>query len=354
MNSLGNVLFGGEALHLLRSELISNYKNHNKCVFLTDQNTSTYCLPILYKLLQLHEIEFPTIIIPAGEEYKNLETASTIWSELTKINAGRDALLINLGGGVVTDIGGFAASCYKRGIRTIHIPTTLLGMVDAAIGGKTGIDFQYLKNHIGTFYPPMNVLIFTEFLSTLPKRQLLSGFGELLKYGFIANPDLLDIDPEQLTLNSNWEDSIHKCAAIKLEITHDDPNEKGLRKILNFGHTIGHAFESYALESNISLYHGEAIAAGMLIELYLSHKIFGLAVKNIHTYTHIFKKYYTPFTFPPEIMDNLIDRMSQDKKNAGKSFRFVLLNDLGKPSYDVEIASEIIREGLVYYSETIE
>ena len=354
MNISDSVLFGAEAIQHLRSELITSRENHRACIFLTDQNTAQFCLPILRSLIQLPEIELLNIIIPAGEEFKNLDTASKIWSELTNFGAGRDALLINLGGGVVTDIGGFAASCFKRGIRTIHIPTTLLGMVDAAIGGKTGVDFQFLKNHIGTFYPPESVLILTEFLNTLPQRQLLSGYCEVLKYGFISHPELITIDPSHLTSSNGWEPSILICAGIKLEITQNDPNEKGLRKILNFGHTIGHALESYALESNISLFHGEAIAAGMLVELYFSHKLFGLSEQIIQNYTSIYKTHFNPFIFSSDIIDNLIERMVQDKKNAGKSIRFVLITELGNASYDVEISSEMIREGLVYYLDLIE
>ncbi len=343
------ILFGSEAVAALH-EVLDNSKSGSSGVFLlTDHNTHKYCLPQLKLLLGFCDAGWINISIPAGESHKTLETAAAIWQELTDHKAGRDAVLICLGGGVVTDIGGFAASCYKRGIRCIHIPTTLLAMNDAAIGGKTGIDFNFLKNHIGTFYLPEKVLILPEFLSTLPSGQLQSGWGEVTKYGFIASPALLQINPETISSAEAWHQLISECVSIKVRVTDLDPLETGLRKILNFGHTIGHAFESFALENNIELFHGQAVASGILVELNLSQKIFNLEKSVISQYIESLKQNFEPFKFSVSAIDDLIHRMGQDKKNQGISLRFVLLETIGKPIYDVEVQIDMIKEALLFY-----
>lgn len=342
------VLYGTEALQRLINVLVESKKNQQKVVFLSDTQTNTYCVPVLMEMLGQPASDFHHLVIHSGEAHKTLDTVATIWQQLTAIGAGRDALLINLGGGMATDIGGFAASCFKRGIRTIHIPTSLLAMVDAAIGGKTGIDFQYFKNHIGTFYPPEMVLIFNEFLSTLPERELLSGFAEVLKYGFISNKQLLDIDPQQFTASQGLA-IIRQCVDIKKTITTLDPTEKAERKILNFGHTVGHALESHALENEISLLHGEAIAAGMLAELYLSHRLLKLPLQEAEVFCATYKKYYTPYKFAENEIENLIERMFQDKKNNSNKLLFVLLKDVGEAIYDVEVTIDLVRESLHFF-----
>jgi 3-dehydroquinate synthase len=352
MEQNGNVLFGSNALKYLEALILSCKEKDRKVFFLVDSNTAELCLPLFYKLINTSSINIHVIAIPAGEAYKNLDTLSQIWRELTEKGAGRDALLINLGGGMVTDIGGFAASCFKRGIETIHIPTTLLGMVDAAIGGKTGIDFNYFKNHIGSFYQASQVLVMTDFLSTLPARQLMSGFGELLKYGFIANPRLLKADPFSFDSHYEWLELIKVCAATKIEITIKDPTEKGVRKLLNFGHTIGHAFESWSLENGGDLLHGEAIAAGMLCELWISHKIYGFPMEEVNNYNQMFQKYFDPFRFSNSLTDNLLERMQHDKKNTGQSLRFVLIKSIEQAIYDVQVSPEIVRQSLEFYLQT--
>lgn len=343
------ILFGGKAIAALH-EVLDNCKSRSSGVFLlTDHNTQKHCLPQLEHMLGDSGAEWINISIPAGESRKTLETATAIWQKLTDHKAGRDAVLICLGGGVVTDIGGFSASCYKRGIRCIHIPTTLLAMNDAAIGGKTGIDFNFLKNHIGTFYLPEKVLILPEFLSTLPSGQLQSGWGEVIKYGFIASPPLLQINTEAICTAEEWHQLISECVSIKVKVTEHDPLETGLRKILNFGHTVGHAFESFALENNIELFHGQAVASGILVELNLSRKIFNLEKSVISQYIKTLKRNFQPFEFSVSAIDNLIHRMGQDKKNQGTSLRFVLLKTIGKPIYDVEVQIDMIKEALMFY-----
>ena len=348
-----NTFYGTDALQQLRNVLVECEKNKQKIVFLSDTHTNKYCVPVLMEMLEQSASNFHQIIIPAGEAHKTLDSVANIWQQLTAIGAGRDAFLINLGGGMVTDIGGFAASCFKRGIRTIHIPTSLLAMVDAAIGGKTGIDFQYFKNHIGTFYPSEMVLIFNEFLSTLPERELLSGFAEVLKYGFISDKQLLDADPQQFTTSPALT-LIRQCVDIKKAITTLDPTEKAQRKILNFGHTIGHALESYALENEISLLHGEAIAAGMLAELYLSHRLLQLPLQVAENLSTTYKKFYKPYKFSENDITNLIERMFQDKKNNSNKLLFVLITSIGQAVYDQEVSIDLVRESLHYYLYIVE
>lgn len=285
-------------------------------VVLADTNTSQLCLPVFQNLIARQTQALSYITIPAGEANKNLEQLSQIWRGLTRAGAGRDALLICLGGGMITDIGGFAASTYKRGIKVVHIPTTLLAMVDAAIGGKTGIDFQHFKNHIGTFYQPEMVLIFSEFLNTLPERQIKAGFAEVVKYALISGQPL-PVFP-QSSQSEQWLDIIRASANSKLEIVEKDPTEKGLRKVLNFGHTVGHALESYALAQGLDLLHGEAVAAGMLSEIWLSLQITQPARIALTNYLDLYSRLFEKLPFGPESIDDLVMRMRHDKKKQRK------------------------------------
>lgn len=259
-----------------------------------------------------------------------------------KHHADRNALLINLGGGVITDLGGFAASTYKRGIKFINIPTTLLAMVDAAIGGKTGIDFGGAKNQIGTFAEAEEVLVDRVFLSTLPQRELLSGMAEMLKYGFIADANLLKSNLE------NYQQFISRCGEIKSEIVAQDLTEKGLRKVLNFGHTLGHAIESHCLTTDYPLLHGEAVALGMAAALWLSVKQCGLDKKVLLNY----EKQLPMLLSEAELnltkadMDSILAYLVLDKKNKGEKPQFVLLEAIGKPVRDVEVNAEDVRDAL--------
>ena len=229
----------------MNDKLKQIFDKTSKVFILTDENVAQFWLPeVEYWLNCKNAVE---IVIKAGEQHKNLQTVQRIWRTLMKQHADRNALLINLGGGVVTDLGGFAASTYKRGIKFINVPTTLLAMVDAAIGGKTGIDFGGGKNQIGTFAAAEDVIIDPVFLETLPQREICSGLAEMLKYGFVADSNLLNVNLE------NYQQYITHCGEIKREIVRQDPTEKGLRKILNFGHTLGHAIESHCLTKDYPL-----------------------------------------------------------------------------------------------------
>ena len=314
----------------------------SKVFILTDENVAPFWLPEVAHWL--HCDAAIDIVIKAGEQHKNLQTVQRIWKTLMRHHADRNALLINLGGGVITDLGGFAASTYKRGIKFINIPTTLLAMVDAAIGGKTGIDFGGGKNQIGTFAEAEEVIIDPVFLETLPQRELLSGMTEMLKYGFIADVNLLNVNME------NYQQFIARCCEIKREIVAQDPTEKGLRKILNFGHTLGHAIESHCLTTDHPLLHGEAVALGMWGALWLSVKQTGLDEMVLRDYEKKLPMLLSEadISLSEVDIDPILGYLVHDKKNKGEKPQFVLLEAVGKPVWDVEVEQEAVRDALEF------
>ena len=304
---------------------------------LTDENVAPFWLPEVAHWL--HCDSAIEIVIKAGEQYKNLQTVQRIWKTLMKHHADRNAVMINLGGGTITDLGGFAASTYKRGIKFINVPTTLLAMVDAVIGGKTGIDFGGAKNQIGTFVEAEDVLINPVFLETLPPREILSGLVEMLKYGFIADANLLNVNLE------NYQQHIDRCGEIKRDIVAKDPTEKGLRKILNFGHTLGHAIESYCLTMDHPLLHGEAVALGMVGALWLSVKQCCLNEKVLKDYEAKLPMLLSEaeISLSEADIEPILSYLVHDKKNKGEKPQFVLLKTLGKPMWDVSIDYDTLK-----------
>ena len=324
------------------SDLKHNMAKASQVFILTDENVAPFWLPeVAYWLGCESAID---IVIKPGEQHKNLQTVQRIWKTLMKHHADRNALLVNLGGGTITDLGGFAASTYKRGIKFINIPTTLLAMVDAAIGGKTGIDYGGAKNQIGTFAEAEEVLIDPVFLSTLPRREILSGLAEMLKYGFIVDSKLLEINIK------NYQDYILRCGDIKHEIVLKDPYEKGQRKILNFGHTLGHAIESHCLTTDCPLLHGEAVALGMAGALWLSVKQCGLDGKVLKDYEKQLPMLLSEaeITLSEADVEPIMAYLVHDKKNKGEKPQFVLLEAVGKPILDVEVGPEAIEASLKY------
>ena len=321
--------------------------NSSKIFILTDENVAPFWLPETeYWLGCENAVE---IVIKPGEKHKTLQTVQRIWKTLMRHHADRNALLVNLGGGVITDLGGFAASTYKRGIKFINIPTTLLGMIDAAIGGKTGIDFGGGKNQIGTFAEAMAVISDPVYLETLDTREIRSGLAEMLKYGFIADPELLHADAE------NYVPYIKRCGEIKREIVEKDPTEKGLRKILNFGHTLGHAIESHCLTTDYPLLHGEAVALGMVAALWISLKQCDLdasVLKNFETQLPMLLS-ECPIRLSEADIEPITDYLAFDKKNCGDQPRFVLLEAVGKPVWDVDVEAGWVVEALSYIMEKI-
>lgn len=296
------------------------------------------------------------VVLSPGEDNKNIQSSIKIWEALEESGATRKSLVVNIGGGLVTDIGGFAAATYKRGIRFINVPTTLLGAVDAATGGKTAINFNGLKNEIGAFHLPSAVIISSLPLATLPRREMLSGYAEMLKTGLIADASLykslMDIDAI-LEDDTRLEEAMKRCVEIKEEIVAQDPTEKGLRKVLNFGHTAGHAFESFAFHHRMSLTHGEAVAHGMLVELILSHIILGMDSSHIYNYAdNILKVYYPRIPMECRDIPQYIGFMAHDKKNETTGApNFTLLDLPGNPQIDCTPAIKEIETALDIYHD---
>lgn len=330
---------------------------------LTDSHTAEYCLPILAD--SIGQISYHLLTIEAGEQSKNLASVQAVWDFMLKHRATREAVLINLGGGMITDLGGFAAATYMRGIRFVNIPTTLLAMVDASSGGKTGIDYQGIKNVIGTFTPPVATLIHPDFLRTLPATELLSGFAEMLKHALIASPKewikLLQLAQEELPQEQFVEalsstGALQASIQIKENVVSQDLHEAGLRKILNFGHTVGHAIESTMLHQTTPDYtmlhhtsHGYCILWGMVAEVYLSVVHTGCPREVLQQLTQIMLQWYGRPQCDCKQRDQLIQRMYQDKKNnANQTPNFTLLRDVGEPIINQHLTEEDINEALEY------
>jgi len=326
---------------------------YSSIFLLIDSNTSVHCSNYFLDKLSLNKLIIP-ISISNGEEYKNLETCNNVWQKLIDHNADRKSLIINLGGGVVTDLGGFIAATYKRGIDFIQIPTSLLAMVDAAIGGKTGVDFNGIKNCIGTITEAKAVLVDTNYLKTLPKNQLNSGMAEVIKHALISSKSYYDEVCRYLTEDAGDLNKIIKeSIQIKEKIVKEDRFESGQRKILNFGHTLGHAIESYYLENDnlITLLHGEAIGYGMVLECYLSQLIFDFPEKITQELLALVKELYGSIQFSQDAINQIIDYMKYDKKNVDGKVNFVLLEEIGKPKIDCHVTNDEVLKAFDYFKK---
>lgn len=320
---------------------------YSKVVVIADNNTKKHCYPLLKKSLPAHRL----VTIPAGEPYKTLDTCNQVWEAMTEEELDRHALVINVGGGVIGDMGGFCAAVYKRGIDFIQIPTTLLSQVDASVGGKLGIDFHGFKNHLGVFRIPDSVLIDPAFLATLPVRELRSGFAEIIKHCLIADGDKWEVIKTRDFEEQNWADLIAHSVKIKQQVVDQDPTEKGLRKILNFGHTLGHAVETHFLGKSEKerLYHGEAIAVGMIMEAFLSVKKGLIDEALLADIEEFIFAVYGRVTIVDEDVDAIIAHTRQDKKNRGKEIRFSLLTGKGVCGYDVVVTPSEMKKAIAYY-----
>jgi 3-dehydroquinate synthase len=313
---------------------------------LVDENTNAHCLP----LLSSFSTNLSFFQIKSGEEEKNIQTAIQIWDALTRFKADRKSLLINLGGGVIGDMGGFCAATFKRGIGFVQIPTTLLSMVDASVGGKLGIDFQEYKNHIGVFKIPEAVLIYPGFLKTLDKRELRSGFAEIIKHCLIADANKWNEIVSKSWTKLDLTDLIRHSVAIKSHVVEVDPEERGLRKILNFGHTIGHAVESFYLpQVGKKLLHGEAIAIGMVAEAWLSYHKGFISLEDSEAIKSYILSIYPKVGIPVSEFEAILSLTSQDKKNEGDVLLFSLLNTIGEANYNIPIVKEEMSNALAYY-----
>jgi 3-dehydroquinate synthase len=333
------------------TELVNFIKrgNYSRVFILTDENTGTHCLPLVKAQLDVLD-NFDIIEVNAGEESKTIDFCIGIWKMLIDFGADRNSLMINLGGGVITDMGGFVASTYKRGIDFVNMPTTLLAQVDASVGGKTGVDVDGIKNIIGTFSQPKAVFMVDEFLKTLPSRQILSGLAEMLKHGLICDTDYWNkLKTSDLTLPSI--ELIHRSVEIKNEVVIKDPNEKGIRKSLNFGHTVGHAIETYSLlndEDHLS--HGEAIAIGMICEAWLSNKKIGLSDGELAEITSVLSSLYPKHLVDDNCHNVLYGLMQKDKKNQNGLINCTLLTHIGQYSIDNICTEDELCDSLKYYA----
>ena len=311
------------------------HSRYSAIAILVDEHTKANCLDIFLKESQIK----PKLIIEihSGEEHKNISSSEHIWQQLTNAQFDRKSLLVNLGGGVLGDMGGFAASCYKRGIDFIQVPTTLLAMVDASIGGKLGIDLENFKNQIGLFKSPKGVYIFPDFLQTLNQRQVVSGYAEIIKHALIADKDYWQLLMETSIEKINWEETIHHSITLKNDIVESDPFEENKRKILNFGHTLGHAIESYYLENKIDVLHGEAIALGMYLECELSP----ININERNEIQNYLKSTFALIKCPS--LEKLIPYLKNDKKNENDKINFSLLSEIGSCNFNNELNTDEIK-----------
>jgi len=343
INANGYSVYFNEAIYTYLSETL-HPEVYSKVFVLVDSKTSDYCLPNFLANLAT-EVSIEIIEFETGEHFKNIETCFEIWSALTELGGDRKSIIINLGGGVVTDLGGFVASTYKRGIEYINVPTTLLAMVDASIGGKNGVDLGNLKNQIGTITTPKAVLIDTNFLATLPQNEMRSGLAEMLKHGLIQ--DIAYWNKFKNLSNLNTEDLdvlIYESVQIKNNVVSQDPTENGIRKALNFGHTLGHGIESYFLESEekTALLHGEAIAVGMVLESYISMEKALISKEDYLEIKSVIHSIFDVVEFSQKDIEQIITLLIHDKKNEFGKVQFALLDGIGNVKINQFVSNELI------------
>ena len=344
-----SVIFNKDGFNALNQLLDAN--NYSSIFVIVDSITEEACLPAF-----LSEISTKTpievISFEPGEDHKHIETCLGVWNALSELNADRKSIILNLGGGVVTDLGGFVASTYRRGIDFVNIPTSLLAMVDASVGGKNGVDLGHLKNQIGVINTPKLVLINTLFLDTLSTVELRSGLAEMLKHGLIDDRNHWNklTNLKGFTLN-DLDALIHESVSIKKTIVELDPHEKNERKTLNFGHTLGHAIESYFLTNpeKERLLHGEAIAIGMILACYISSKQCDFSVEDLTKITEYLVKLYGKISFNTEDINAIIELLKFDKKNTHGNINFVLLKAIGEPVINCQVTNDLIFEAFDYY-----
>lgn len=327
---------------------------HESIYVLTDDHTYADCWPVISKYFSLRHAHM--ITIPAGDDHKDLDALAQVWEELSKSGATRHACLINLGGGMVTDLGGFAASTFKRGIDFVNIPTTLLAMVDASVGGKTGINFNGLKNEVGVFNRANAVIISPLWLSTLDDGNLRSGYAEMIKHALLADrvkwAEIINFPLEKPNLNMLGE-MVKKNVEVKERVVEQDPRETGVRKALNLGHTVGHALEAFSLykEGHEPLLHGYAVAYGLIAELYLSATKVGFPTDVLHQTVGFIREFYGTPAITCDDYPELISLMKHDKKNSGKHINFTFLSDIGEIKINQTAKEEEIKQALDFLRE---
>ena len=342
------IVIGRDSLKKLNS-ILSQYQ-HEQVIIVCDVNTKQACLPVLLEEVpQLNSV--PVFEMLIGEAHKSLNELERLCSFLLDEGVGRKSVIINLGGGIVCDLGGFAASIYMRGIDFVQIPTSLLAMVDASVGGKTGVNFGGLKNMLGSFTQPRAVLVFPNFIQTLPADERTSGFAEMVKHALLSGEDAWEeVSNFDIQQTSNWSNIIEKSIRFKYHITQADFQEQGIREQLNFGHTMAHAFEALALKRGEKLLHGFAVASGILAELILADQLHILTDSNIITkYVELLKKYFTLFHFNENELDSLIQIMHFDKKNKKGNVTFSLIQKPGQIALNIQADEQSIENALRIY-----
>lgn len=320
-------------------------KNYSNLAVLVDEHTLVHCYPLVKDQLPNHFL----ITIKSGEEHKTLETCVSIWQAMTVRALDRHACLVVLGGGVLGDMGGFCAATYKRGIDFILIPTTLLAQVDASIGGKLGIDFNTFKNHIGVFQQPALTMLYAGFLKTLPKDELRSGFAEVIKHTLISDNALWKVISQRSLENQSWDELLRHSVEFKARVTTEDPKEKGLRKILNAGHTIGHAVESHLLGKGQRILHGEAIAIGLIAECFLAWERMMISEDDFRSICNYILKVFGKVNLDNNSIEESAKLTVQDKKNKGNKILCVLLKGIGEAQWDCEISQDEVKRALSFY-----
>lgn len=319
-------------------------KNYSRVSVLVDENTKTCCYPRLKNQLPVHQL----IEIPAGESKKTIETCVQVWQAMTEQQLDRHSALIVVGGGIAGDLGGFCAATFKRGIDFILVPTTLLAMADASIGGKVGVDFGFYKNQVGIFREPAFTLISPVFLGSLPENELRSGFAEVVKHALISDKTLWDILRSKHWKANEWNSLVHHSATLKWLVVQQDPLEKGVRKILNAGHTIGHAIETWFLAKNQPVLHGEAIAAGLICESRIAFKKNLITAQELQEITSYLTSVYGNLNLS-EPAGEIVKLCYHDKKNKGNSVLMALLGGIGRAHWDVAVSMDEMVDSLTYY-----
>lgn len=338
-----NILFSSDPASDLKHFLDS--RKYSKVAVLTDNHTALYCYPVFRNILPEHEL----IEIASGEEHKNIDTCGFIWDKMTSRELDRHSVLIIIGGGVLGDMGGFCAATFKRGIDFVLIPTTLLSQVDASIGGKLGIDFKHFKNHIGVFQTPALTLLHSGFLKTLPESEKRSGFAEVIKHSLIADATAWEKIRQRPFNEQDWETLLPHSVNVKLKVVTEDPYEKGMRKTLNAGHTIGHAIETYLLQVNRKILHGEAVAAGLVCEGFLAAERGMLTAEAFDGIKNYILEVFGKVQFASDEEEGIARLTMQDKKNKGNRILCVLLEGIGNAKWDCEIRPEEVKRALAFY-----
>jgi 3-dehydroquinate synthase len=347
-------VFFDQAMDQMVTFVNENYPNSKRYI-IADENTLKNCLPIIDSYLGQLKVEQQVFNIEPGEDSKSIDLAHQLWENFTDLNISRNDLIINIGGGVVSDLGGFVAATYKRGIDVINVPTSLLAMADASIGGKVGVNFHQLKNQLGYFSNPKAVFIHPDFLNTLPDRELISGYAEMIKHALIDDQESWNSIKERGAPNIEIiAELLPNSVKTKNRFVKNDPLDKGIRKVLNFGHTIGHAIETLFMDSDTEVLHGEAVAAGMIAASYISNKQCDLSQTNLDEITQFLIRVYDLEFVLWLLSENLALPLKHDKKNVNSDLKFVLLNDIGDPVCNQDVSMSLALEAFEYVQNEVE